>query len=122
MRPDGVEEGFGEAMVTMERGIAEICLLIRNRDQWSEEAGKRLAAAGVPVRTNVGRIRYDHVRQGVSGRPMNDHFNLWIDGEPISRRQDVGHSDREAQRAIDSAIRGALRASGFRLDGQVVSA
>jgi hypothetical protein len=111
--PANIDQEIERVRAVVTEALGDLVRLLRARDSASDDAGATLAAAGVPERTTVGRVRYAAVRSGFSGKALPGRYNVTIDGVRISNRDGFHSTSREAARLIQGIIAGALSTSGM---------
>lgn len=99
---------------TITDALGSMVVLIRERDAVSDEAGRTLAAAGIPTGEQIGRVSYRPVTND-SGRPIPGKYNVRVDGESISSRQGHAATHTTIERQADAMLSVALRANGMHL-------
>lgn len=108
-------DGLGEDLTrSITDAVAKVFTTYAKRDQLCDEIGAALAAAGVSEGHTVGRLRYRAVRSDSGTRAIAGKFNVWLDGEPISRRQGVSDTRHTVHRLVELSMTDALRTNGLR--------
>ncbi|WP_137295360.1 hypothetical protein [Nocardioides dongxiaopingii] len=121
--PSRVEHAVRHAERTIADAIAGLVTALRERDEASDAAGRRLADAGVPERTDVGRVRYAGVPGlGNNGATKPGLYNVRIDGVPMSPRSDWTSARRQRHQLTERILSTALKASGMRWGSYGVTA
>ncbi|GEP32742.1 hypothetical protein NSZ01_05100 [Nocardioides szechwanensis] len=112
--PVRVPNAVAESTEAVSTAISNLLIALRERDEASDGAGQRLAAAGVPQGEQVGRIRYLGVSaNGMGGRRSATEFNVNVDGVWLSARQGIGHTRDEGERLVKELLETTLRENGL---------
>lgn len=118
--PEKVDQRVQRARRKLSAAIAEMRAAVVEPNALSDDAGKRLAAAGVPTQTTIGRVRYRPMT-GFTGDAVRGRYNVQVDGEWLSVRSDPNSEKRAVERVVADALTEALTASGLVLGANGVA-